>query len=77
MSRTVVLMICASISASAAFAQSTQVLLPEGPGKATVENACAACHALTNITNAGHSRAERTRRAERTHCANEPIAPPP
>jgi len=44
--------------ASAALAQSTPVLLPEGSGKATVEQACAACHALTNITNAGHSRAD-------------------
>ena len=41
--------------ASPAFAQSA---LPEGPGKSTVEQACAACHALTNITRAGHSRQE-------------------
>jgi len=32
-----------------------QPVLPDGPGKAAVENACQACHALTNITNAGHS----------------------
>ncbi len=32
-----------------------QPVLPDGPGKAAVENACQACHALTNITNAGHT----------------------
>jgi virginiamycin B lyase len=32
-----------------------QPVLPDGPGKAVVENACQACHALTNITNAGHT----------------------
>jgi len=35
-----------------------QAVLPDGPGKESVETACIACHALTNITNAGHSRAE-------------------
>jgi len=43
------------VLASPAFAQSA---LPEGPGKSTVEQACAVCHALTNITRAGHSRQE-------------------
>ena len=32
-----------------------QPVLPDGPGKAVVESACQACHALTNITNAGHT----------------------
>ena len=32
-----------------------QPVLPDGPGKAAVENSCQACHALTNITNAGHT----------------------
>jgi len=30
--------------------------LPDGPAKHTVETACAACHALTRVTGAGHSR---------------------
>jgi hypothetical protein len=30
-------------------------LLPEGPAKHTVESACATCHALTQVTGAGHS----------------------
>lgn len=33
-----------------------QSVLPEGAGKAIVESSCQSCHALTNITNAGHSR---------------------
>jgi len=40
-------------SASPALTQNVQ--LPDGPGKSTVEQACAACHALSNITRAGHS----------------------
>jgi virginiamycin B lyase len=32
-----------------------QPVLPDGPGKAVVENTCQACHALTNITKAGHT----------------------
>jgi virginiamycin B lyase len=32
-----------------------QPVLPDGPGKVVVENACQACHALSNITNAGHT----------------------
>jgi virginiamycin B lyase len=32
--------------------------LPDGPGKNTVQTACAACHALSRVTNAGHSHAE-------------------
>jgi virginiamycin B lyase len=32
--------------------------LPEGAGKATVQTACAGCHSLTQVTNAGHNRAE-------------------
>src|SRR4051812_20023573 len=40
--------------ASPAFAQT----LPEGPGRSTVEQACAACHSLSNITRAGHSKEE-------------------
>ena len=40
--------------ASPAFSQT----LPEGPGRSTVEQACAACHALSNITRAGHSKEE-------------------
>src|SRR3954466_1733970 len=32
-----------------------QPVLPDGPGKALVENTCQACHALTNITSAGHT----------------------
>ncbi|HVW75165.1 MAG TPA: hypothetical protein VHC39_16125 [Rhizomicrobium sp.] len=35
-----------------------QVALPDGPGKDTVASACGACHALTNITNSGHSRVD-------------------
>ena len=35
-----------------------QTALPDGPGKSTIESFCGACHALTNITNAGHSRAQ-------------------
>ena len=36
----------------------SQAMLPDGPGKNAVAGACANCHALTNITNAGHSRAD-------------------
>jgi virginiamycin B lyase len=32
--------------------------LPEGSARATVQAACTSCHALNNITNAGHSAAE-------------------
>ncbi|HUO02011.1 MAG TPA: hypothetical protein VMU31_04470 [Rhizomicrobium sp.] len=32
--------------------------LPQGAEKDTVQNACSACHALTMITNSGHSKAE-------------------
>jgi virginiamycin B lyase len=41
-----------------AFAQSAAPTLPEGPGKDLVQNACTACHALTMVTRAGHSRGE-------------------
>ena len=36
-----------------AFSQAT---LPVGPAKHLVETACSACHALTRVTGAGHSR---------------------
>ena len=32
-----------------------QNALPEGPGKSVIEGACQSCHALSNITRAGHS----------------------
>jgi virginiamycin B lyase len=38
----------------------TQPALPEGAGKETVQKACASCHALSTITNAGHNREEWT-----------------
>ncbi len=34
------------------------VQLPEGDGQATVQSACAVCHALTQVTNSGHDRDE-------------------
>jgi len=34
---------------------SAQPVLPDGPGKTAVENACQVCHALSNVTNAGHT----------------------
>jgi len=34
------------------------VQLPEGDGKATVQAACAVCHAMTQVTNSGHDREE-------------------
>src|ERR1700731_1036781 len=34
--------------------------LPEGEGQATVQAACAVCHAMTQVTNAGHDREEWT-----------------
>lgn len=40
------------LAAAPAGAQSQ---LPDGPGRPVVETACQACHALSNITNAGHS----------------------
>ena len=46
----------ALVMASPALTQNVQ--LPEGAGKSTVEQACAACHSLSNITRAGHSPAE-------------------
>jgi virginiamycin B lyase len=39
----------------AAVPAAAQPVLPDGPGKAAVENSCQACHALTNVTNAGHT----------------------
>src|SRR5689334_2279668 len=42
---------------SPVFAQSAAVL-PDGPAKQTVETACVACHAITRVTGAGHSRAD-------------------
>jgi virginiamycin B lyase len=38
----------------------TQPVLPGGTGKETVEKACASCHALSTVTNAGHNREEWT-----------------
>jgi virginiamycin B lyase len=38
----------------------TQPPLPEGAGKETVQKACASCHALSTVTNAGHNREEWT-----------------
>jgi virginiamycin B lyase len=35
-----------------------QSALPDGDGKAAVQSACSACHALSQVTNAGHSKAE-------------------
>jgi virginiamycin B lyase len=35
-----------------------QPALPEGEGKALVQSACSSCHALSQVTNAGHSKAE-------------------
>jgi virginiamycin B lyase len=35
-----------------------QSALPEGEGKAIVQSACSSCHALSQVTNAGHSKAE-------------------
>src|SRR5438445_4597999 len=51
MLRTSSFLVCLVIAAPA----SAQSVLPDGPGKSTVEKACVACHALSNITNAGHS----------------------
>ncbi|HXR94713.1 MAG TPA: hypothetical protein VN718_02475 [Rhizomicrobium sp.] len=39
-------------------ARAQNVALPGGPEKETVQNTCSACHALTMITNAGHSKAQ-------------------
>jgi virginiamycin B lyase len=36
----------------------TQISLPDGPGKDTVQTTCAACHSLNTVTNAGHTREE-------------------
>ena len=36
----------------------TQPQLPDGPAKQTVQNSCAACHGLSTVTNAGHTREE-------------------
>src|SRR6185503_10128442 len=48
-----------ALSAAAAGAAPS---LPEGPGKAIVEAACAQCHGLETVTRAGYSRSEwRTR----------------
>ena len=46
------------VTAAPARAQDAASLLPEGAGKNTVANACTACHALSQVTNAGHSEAE-------------------
>ena len=35
-------------------AQNHQRLLPDGPGKETVQSACTSCHELSMVTNAGH-----------------------
>jgi virginiamycin B lyase len=35
-----------------------QVSLPEGSSKELVQNACGTCHALTTVTNSGHTREE-------------------
>ena len=35
-----------------------QSALPDGAGKETVQSTCSACHALSMVTNAGHSKAE-------------------
>src|SRR5437660_11232116 len=37
-----------------------QVQLPDGDGKATVQAACAVCHSMNQVTNAGHDREEWT-----------------
>jgi virginiamycin B lyase len=38
----------------------TSPQLPDGNGKETVQKACGSCHAMTTVTNAGHTRAEWT-----------------
>ena len=35
-----------------------QTQLPDGKGKETAQTACVGCHAITTVTNAGHSRPE-------------------
>ena len=47
------LAIAGLIAISPALAQAPS--LPDGPGKQTVETACVTCHALTQVTGAGHS----------------------
>src|SRR6185312_13256946 len=42
------------LAVSPAFGQA----LPDGPAKQTIATACVACHALTRVTGAGHSRAD-------------------
>ena len=37
-----------------------QVQLPDGDGEATVQAACAVCHSMNQVTNAGHDREEWT-----------------
>src|SRR5205807_1446026 len=37
-----------------------QVQLPDGDGEATVQAACAVCHAMNQVTNAGHDREDWT-----------------
>lgn len=50
--------ILATLFLLAPHAARAQTMLPEGAGKATVQSACSSCHALSQVTNAGHSKAE-------------------
>lgn len=48
--------LCSALPARA----QTAAQLPDGNGKEIVQNACASCHALSTVTNAGHNREEWT-----------------
>ncbi|MBN9546524.1 MAG: cytochrome C [Alphaproteobacteria bacterium] len=52
------ILILATIFLLAPHAAGAQSALPDGAGKAIVQSSCASCHALSQVTNAGHSKAE-------------------
>src|SRR3954471_15586381 len=51
-----VLYCLAAIGSCVAFPARSQTALPDGPGKAIIENACLGCHDPVRINNAGYNR---------------------
>ncbi len=52
------ILILTTIFLLAPHAARAQTALPDGAGKAIVQSSCSSCHALSQVTNAGHSKAE-------------------
>jgi virginiamycin B lyase len=56
--RPLILVMAAFLCCAARSRAQTPPQLPDGNGKETIQKACASCHALSTVTNAGHNRKE-------------------